>query len=226
MPIRLNLLAEAQAVEEQRRRDPAKRAVWLGTLAVVAALVWSSSLQLRVMMAKGELTNIEGQMNARSKEYEKAVKSLQKLTDVRRKLTALQQLTTNRFLQGTALNALQQTALEEVQLRRFKTEQVYAYVAETKAMTNENTQITPGKPASVVEKIVITMDARDISSPPGDQVNKFKQSVAESAYFQSLLCKTNEVRLISLSPPGPGDVPEKSVVAFTLECRLPERHHL
>ena len=32
MPIRLNLLAEAQAAEDLRRRDPVKRALWLARL--------------------------------------------------------------------------------------------------------------------------------------------------------------------------------------------------
>ena len=39
MPIRLNLLAEAQALEESRRRDPVKRAVWAGVF-LVLALAW------------------------------------------------------------------------------------------------------------------------------------------------------------------------------------------
>jgi len=42
MPIRLNLLAEAQAAEEARRRDPVKRAIWIGALLVSVVLVWSS----------------------------------------------------------------------------------------------------------------------------------------------------------------------------------------
>ncbi len=36
MPIRLNLLAEAQAAEEMRRRDPVKRALWLAGLIIAA----------------------------------------------------------------------------------------------------------------------------------------------------------------------------------------------
>jgi len=34
MPIRINLLAESQALEEMRRRDPVKRAIWVGVLVV------------------------------------------------------------------------------------------------------------------------------------------------------------------------------------------------
>jgi hypothetical protein len=159
MPIRLNLLAEAQALEDLRRRDPAKRAIWVGSFIVVAVLVWSSSLQLRVMMVKSDLNRVEGQMNSRSNEYNKVVLSLQKLSDVRRKLASLHQLTTNRFLQGTALNALQQIALEDVELRRFRTDQTYVQVPESKPATNENNYVIPGRPASVIERTVITLDA-------------------------------------------------------------------
>jgi len=226
MPIRLNLLAEAQALEDQRRRDPAKRAMWAGAFVVALALVWSSSLQLRVMMVKGELNRIEGQMNARSNDYNQVVENTKKLTDVRHKLASLQQLTTHRFLQGTALNALQQTALEEVELRRFRTDQTYVLVPESKPGTNDSNVTIPGKPAKVIEKIVITLDARDVSATPGDQVSRFKQSVAGSTYFQSLLTKTNEIRLTSLSPPSPSTTGGKPFVGFTLECRAPERTHL
>src|SRR6185369_1313435 len=150
MPIRLNLLAEAQALEEQRRRDPAKRAIWIGGFIIFAVLLGSSSLQLRVMMMKSEINRVEGQMNSRSNEYNQVVQRLQKLTDVRRKLVSLQQLTTNRFLQGTALNALQQTALDEVELRRFRTDQTYVQIPESKPAVNENNLPIPGKPASVI----------------------------------------------------------------------------
>lgn len=226
MPIRLNLLAEAQMLEDQRRRDPTKRAIWGGALVVALVLVWSSSLQVRVMMVKGELNRVEGQMNSRSNDYNQAVLNLQKLNDARRKLASLQQLTTNRFLQGTALNALQQTALEEVELRRFRTDQTYVLVPESKPATNESNRVIPGRPASVIEKIVITLDARDVSATPGDQVSRFKQSVAASPYFQNLLTKTNEVRLTSLAPPSPSATGGKPFVGFTLECRAPERTRL
>ncbi len=226
MAIRLNLLAEAQSLEDQRRRDPTKRAIWGGTFVVAVVLVWSSSLQLRVMMVEGELNRIEGQMSSRSNDYNHVVGSTKKLNDVRHKLASLQQLTTSRFLQGTALNALQQTASEEVELRRFKTDQTYVLVPESKPATNESKLVIPGRPPRVVENIVITLDARDVSASPGDQVSRFKQSVAGSSYFQSLLTKTNEIRLTSLSPPSLSATGGKPFVGFTLECRAPERTHL
>ncbi|MGC3957234.1 MAG: hypothetical protein QM813_04480 [Verrucomicrobiota bacterium] len=52
MPIRLNLLAEAQAAEELRRNDPVKRALWVSVLLIALVLVWASSLQLKLIVAK------------------------------------------------------------------------------------------------------------------------------------------------------------------------------
>ena len=39
MPIRINLLAEAQAAEEMRRKDPVKRAVWIGGFVIFLVLL-------------------------------------------------------------------------------------------------------------------------------------------------------------------------------------------
>ena len=47
MPIRINLLAEQQAAEELRRRDPVKRAIWVAGFFVVVVVVWSGYLQFK-----------------------------------------------------------------------------------------------------------------------------------------------------------------------------------
>ena len=52
MPIRINLLAEAQALEEMRRKDPVKRAALAAGALVCLALVYSSYLQLRAGIAR------------------------------------------------------------------------------------------------------------------------------------------------------------------------------
>jgi hypothetical protein len=88
--------------------------------------------------------------------------------------------------------------------------------------TTSNDHVIPGRPATVTEKIVLDLDARDVSASPGDQVNKFKESLANLDYFQTILNKTNGVQLASLSPlqTGPDG---KAFELFTLECVLPEQ---
>lgn len=226
MPIRLNLLAEAQSIEDTRRRDPVKRAIWTGALLSSLMLVWSSSLQLKAMMANNAVSRVEGQMNSRSKEFNQVLGNQKKTEEIRQKLTALQQLTTNRFLQATLLNALQQATADDVQLIRVKTEQSYTYREETKARTNAS-GVLPYKPASVVEKIVLSLDGTDSSANPGDQVNAFKQILGSNPYFREMLGKTNVANLKSMSQPQnlptPGSAIGKPSVQFTLECRYPEK---
>jgi len=108
-----------------------------------------------------------------------------------------------------------------VQLVRFKTDQQYVLNEEIKPKTNDD-RVISGKPATVTEKIVIILDAKDCSANPGDEVTHYKDTVANSPYFQALLNKTNELRMFNLSQPThPPDGP--AFVSFTLECRLPEK---
>ena len=222
MPIRLNLLAEAQAAEEARRRDPVKRAIWIGALLVCLMLVWSSSLQLKAMLAKSEVSQLEGTMNTLTNNYKQVLDDQRMVADMTQKLTALSQLSTNRFLNGTLLNALQKTTHEDVQLVHLRVAQDYVIVEETRARTNAD-KVTPGRPGSATERISLVLDASDSSFNPGDQVLKFKEMVATNAYFQNMLASTNEVLLKNQSQATHNPETGKTSVMFTLECRYPER---
>ncbi len=214
MPIRINLLAEAIAEEELRRKDPVKRAIAVGVLLVLVMLVWCSSLQLKSMLAKSELGRLETEINLRTNEFAQATENNRKLADVNLKLESLQRLAGTRLLCGTLLDALQQTVIPDVRLMRMRLEQTYILAEGTKAKTNGD-RIIPGKPPTATEQILLTLEAKDSAPNAGDQVNKFKQAVADCPYFRNALGKTNEVRLTSLSPPQPS-------VLFTLQCRYPE----
>jgi hypothetical protein len=221
MPIRINLLAEAQALEDQRRRDPVKRAVWIGIILVLLLLVWSSSLQLQAIIAKGSLSSVNAQISSQTNHYQQVLANRGKLLEVNSKLVSLQQMATNRLLHGTILNALQQATIDEVVLTRVKTDTQYVLNEELKTKTNSSGRTVLGHPASVTEKILLTLDAKDASLNPGDQVNHFKRLVNDHAYFQTMMGKTNEVRLANLSPPQTAE--GKPFVVFTLECRYSEK---
>jgi len=221
MPIRINLLAEAQALERLRRRDPVKRVILVGICLVLGLLAYSSKLQLAAMLKKGEASRLEAQLSVRTNEFREVTDNQRKLTDVSQKLTSLHRLASSRLLYGTLLNGLQQASIDDVQLMRCRTEQSYLLQEAVKPKTND-TRVVPGRPAAVTERIVLMLDARDSGPNPGDQVNKYKQAIAESPYFQSVLGKTNAVRLTSLSPPQSGGAGGKPFVLFTLECKFPE----
>jgi hypothetical protein len=221
MPIRINLLAEAQAAEDFRRRDPVKRMILWGVFAVALMLLWWSWLQLRVIVADKNLYQVEAQIQSRTNTSQLVLISQAKITGANEKLTALQKLSQSRFLQGNLLNALQQATVDNVQLLRLRVDQTY-FTTERTTPTTNGTRITPSQPGTVTEKIVVSLDARDYSSNPGDQVNKFKDAISQQPYFQTALNKTNGVRLASLSSPQVGPDGKLSVM-FTLQCFYPDQ---
>lgn len=224
MPIRLNLLAEAQAAEEARRRDPVKRAIWIGALLVSLMLVWSSSLQLKAMLAKNDVSRLEIQMNALTNDYKRVLDDQRMMADFTHKLAALRQLSANRFLNGTLLNALQKTTHDDVQLVHLRVVQEYIIVEEVKARTNANrVTVTPGKPGSSTERIALVLDANDSSINAGEQVLKFKEILAKNDYFQNMLGSSSEMLVKNLSQATQNPETGRPSVMFTLECRFPER---
>ena len=223
MPIRLNLLAEAQVAEDMRRRDPVKRAVWLAALIIALVLVWSSFLQLRATLANSDVTRVEAQMGARTNEFQQVLDNQAKAREIDGRVRVLRQLAGNRFLNGNLLNALQHTTVEDVQLIRLRVEQLYTVTEGTKSHTNDDNVVIPGRAPTATEKIVTYLEGIDSSPNPGDQVSRFKGALATNAYFKEMLAKTNAVNLKNLSPPQVAPVSGKPCVMFTLECRYPEK---
>jgi hypothetical protein len=222
MPIRINLLAEAQAAEELRRKDPVKRALLAAGLLVLMVLVWSSTLQFKIIASKSTLNGLEAQWTSIEKNYQAAVDSRRRSIEAEEKLAALQQYTTNRFLWGSTLNAFQQTlnGVDDVQVVRLKTEQTYTITEETKPRVN-GPLTSPGKSATSTERISMKINAFDYSVQPGEKAPKFKEAIANVPYFRSHLQKTNGVMLTELSAPNTG--PSARYVIFTLDCFFPEK---
>jgi len=221
MAIHINLLAESQALEDMRRRDPVKRAIWIGGIVGALVLAWSGYLQAKAMVVRGEVSRLEAQAKARETAYKQIREHEKKLEAANHKLFSLQRLAANRFLNGTVLDALQHTTVDDVQLMHLKIANDYEPIAEIKAKTNATTgHVTPAKPAMVTEKITVTLDGKDNS---GDQqVIKFKEAIGDCSYFQSVLGKTNAVRMTNIQPPQTGN-DGKNFRLFTLECKYPER---
>lgn len=222
MPIRLNLLAEAQAAEELRRRDPVKRAIWVAALLITIMLGWASSLQLKAIIAKKDLGLVVAQMNLCTNEYKGVIEMQKKVADMSQKLTALQQLSTNRFLNGTLLNALQQTTVEDVHWVHLKLDQTYLVNEGTKAKTNGN-KVIPASPPSVTEKTMLVLEGNDSSASPGDQVAHIKEAIDAYPYFRENLDREKGVSWKNSSTPQISPETGKAIVTFTLECLYPDK---
>jgi len=207
MPIRINLLAEALAEEDLRRRDPVKRAIFIGGFLVALSLVWFSSTWLETLIEKNGLSQIEQEIQSKTNDFNQVQTHLKKIADTQKRLAALQLLSNTRFLQGNLLNALQQIYLPNVQLTRMRLDQSYSQ--------------KEGR-GGATERITLVLDAKDYSPNPGDQVNHFKSALAGQSLFKSYLDPTNGVKLTNLSPPQ-SSFGSKPFVLLTLECRFSDK---
>jgi hypothetical protein len=221
MPIRINLLSEALAAEELRRRDPVKQAIFAGAFFVALSLVWFSSVRLTSVVKNIKLDQVKHEVAQHTNDYARALNSKKRNYDLQSRLDSLDQLVTNRFLQGNLLNALQQIYVTNVVLSHLRVDQRSATTPAVSARTN-NGVLIPGHPATVTEHVLLTLGARDFSSNPGDQVERFKEALFQQDYFH-LHLQTNGIRLSSLSGLQT-PVDSKPHVVFGLECRFTDRN--
>jgi Tfp pilus assembly protein PilN len=220
MPIRINLLAEAQAAEEMRRKDPVKRSIWVGSFLVFLVLLWGFSLQVKIMVTRSEMSAL----NVKWKSIEAKVQEINdhrnSTRQLEQKLSALDQFTTNRMLWANALNALQHIPAEGVQVVRVHSEQTFHVNEGTRAKTNK-TSVIPARPATVTERINLEVEGRDYSPLPGDQVPKYKDFLAGHPYFEANLQRTNKVQLTSQS--APQSEAGRTYVAFGLQLSFEQK---
>ncbi|HZV33379.1 MAG TPA: hypothetical protein VFB72_02290 [Verrucomicrobiae bacterium] len=223
MPIRINLLAEAQAAEELRRRDPVKRAIWGAAAAIVVVLVWISSLQVTIWADSSRLGNLQASLNSRTNQYTQILQNKDLLLNVDNKLDALNHLAADRFLQATLLDAPMHATVDGIQLVRLRTEQSYESGPAAPAVVEHGKTIVPARPGSAIQRVKLILDARDNSANPGgEQITKFKETLAHTPYFRAQGISTNNILLKNLSPPQVDNDSGKTYILFSLECQYPD----
>lgn len=204
-----------------RRRDPVKRALAVGVVFVSLMILWSVSLCLKAMAYSREISSSEKLLQLHSDQNKEVINNMKQTAEINQKLTSLEKLSTNRFLVANLLNALQLATLDDVQLSRLRLDENLAFNEEVKAGPNR----IP-KPASVTERIVLTLDAKDSCAKPGDLIPKFQQKIADAPYFEAMLNKSDPQR-VRLKDGSYGQqqigTDNRAFQPFTLECRFPEK---
>lgn len=219
MPIRINFLAEHQAAEEAKRRDPVKRVQAAAVCLVLLLVAWAAFLQIRLMSANAEVNEVASRYKQIEAQYALVRTNYSIATDAIGKLASLEQLSTNRFLWAPPLSAMQFVMVENVELSALRARHNYSVTEATPAVTNSTGTIR-AKPASARERVILSIEARDYSPTPGDHIRLFQDAIANHAYFKSSLQK---VEMTGRSPVQTSPVDGRSFVLFMIECQYPEQ---
>ena len=226
MPIRINLLAEAQAAEEMRRKDPVKRATYLGGLCLLAVACVSIIIQSQVMATKSRAAAFQDRISGVTNQYSVVVQDKARWDQVELHRRGLDILAAERFLYGSFLNSLQGVYVDGVQMIRIHTDHNYGFVDEVRAKATGGKPAKVTKPAVATESVSIVLEARDLSANPGEQVTRYKEKLGELDYMVTLLGTNNQMRLVNRSPPQIQPDTSRLGVQFTLESKLPEKVRL
>ena len=209
MAIRINLLAEEQAAEELRRKNPVKLAIWVGGFLVVLVALFILKLQLDIRYSKKAYNSVEQEWKDKTAKYAAVTNNMAKIADIDKKLSALDRLSTNRFLWAPVLNALQQTVINDIQVVKITGEQKYLKEETRTIGSGENKKTIPG---SMVEKTTLYIDAKDYN-PNAQNYDKFKETLCNFDFFVKNL-QHGFILDGTLSPPAadPSDLSRQFVI--------------
>jgi hypothetical protein len=144
-----------------------------------------------------------------------------RLAEANGTLAALQTHYTNRLVFGSALNALQLAAMDDIQLTRLTLQETVVNTAEKKGISEKNRTV-PRQPAFSTEKVSLTLQAKNFAGP--EEREKFIEKISSVAYFKEHLRREEPVVLRNhlARQVDPLD-PERTFNLFTIECMYPDR---
>jgi hypothetical protein len=217
--IRINLLAEEQAAEEMRRRDPVKRAIYVAGAVVMVMIFWVLSLQAKLVQSNRTVQAAESEWKKLEPE-DKLIKTNLNLTgEIERKLVNLQRLSTNRFLWTAPLNALQFSLVPKLRVTEVVGKQNYTT---TPAKVDPNTK-KEEKPATVTEKLLLTVKGDDFAPDSDGNHTKFMEAISKGPFFRDQLRRPDPFKSVERvrSPASAGE--NQRTATFSFDCQFPER---
>jgi len=216
-------MAESQAAEEARRRNPVKLGIWIAAFCVIVVGIWCLKMQMDIYIANLRLASLNGQWDGKEgikAQYDSVISNQLRMNQVKQRLDALDQLSTNRFLWGSVLNALQLTVVDNVAVTQIIGEQTYATQDPTFIGAGSSKVMLPG---GVIEKIKLTIEGRDFD-PANAGYSKYKDALCNFPFFVQHLGRNDGFVLEDTLGPltlDPQD-PTKQFKKFTLATHFPD----
>jgi hypothetical protein len=187
---------------------------------VSVALMGCLSLQLRSWLKTEELKGQNDHWDSLQKSNKALIDNLKQTKDVEGRLDALNALATNRFLWASVLNSLQACMVDGIELVRLKGDHAYTPIIKEPPAKASQTRKPTGGMTNIMEKIALTLEARDYGGERGGLFSRFQENIANEAYLKTQLTN-GTVKLLQLSPPlADQESTNRNYVLFTIECQF------
>jgi len=219
--VALNLIAEEIEERRRRRRDPVRHVAFAACVIIAALLFWAGQLRVRLWSVERELKNAGAERTQWERMRRELTLAKGRLSEANGTLAAFQAHYTNRLVFGSALNALQLAAMDDIQLTRLTLQETVVNTAEKKGISEKNRTV-PRQPAFSTEKVSLTLQAKNFAGP--EEREKFIEKISSVPYFKEHLRKEESVVLRNhlARQVDPLD-PERTFNLFTIECMYPDR---
>jgi Tfp pilus assembly PilM family ATPase/uncharacterized protein (DUF1778 family) len=219
--VQINLLADRNEARIRRRKDPVRNSVLAAAAAILLMLGWAGYTRYALSQTDAEFARIEAQMNDLKNPASQSARLSQEGKKLITTAAAMEQHATNRFLFAPALNALQETVLDQIQVIRLTFQQAAQYIPGVQASAKDGVR-TPARKACCIERVSLLLQAKNFADPKkGDA---FMDQIANQRYFQTTLRKVDPVTLKSRVPRQVDPLnPNIVYTLFTIECAYAER---
>ena len=222
MPIRINLLAEHFYLEEQKRRDPVKRAILACVGMVVLAVAYSVSVFLQAKAKEHFLAAKQADFRTLEGKYKQAKASSQLRSETQLKLDMVEQLAVERFLWAPSLNALQACMIPGIQITKISVDPKSTVVDSIKESTDSRGTKKPGKKGSSSEEVVLNIEGKDFEKAGQENHLKFQRKLADFPFFKTNLV-VDGIRLTKQDPPAIDPETSNVFAIFSFACTFPKR---
>jgi len=215
--IRINLLAEALAEEELRRKDPVKRAYIAAGLLVGLTVGWLLYAQKQTTKAVDTAAALQLQWTKLRPRYADVTNNRVRTREIDAVvLPSLNRLSTNRFLWSHVLDALQYCMITNIEVteligRHSYSNKSYSVDVFGRAISG------PPRVTSVTEIVTLTLSCHDLA--PDALLNHitFMEYLVSDRFFKERLRKPTPY-VPGVKTPGDPANPKKSPGTFSFTC--------
>ena len=217
-------MAEAQALEEARRRNPVKLGIWIAGFCVALVGLWIAKVQLDIYFAKNELGTLNAQWKAQEEKYINVTNEEARIAVTQGKSAALDHLQTNRFLWGPVLNAFQQTVVDPIQVTHIWGLQTFEREASKSYGAGATMKTIPG--SANFEKVKLFIAGKDYS-PAAEGYKKYEDNLNHNDFFAKRMGGREGFTIEGAPGPKFPDAPgsPREFRVFTLTNQFPDIRH-